>query len=208
MIKTNIKNLLLFLALLSTYQTAKAYQTIGETAELLPPNYYLLGLEPQAVISEGGGFNLGAFFDSHVTDAVNGRISIGAGSNDFWVGGSLKWVPIPDVDRQPAIGIRGGLSYSRDEKLNYINAQVTPIVSKKTSTEYGDMIPFVALPITWVKPSSGDSYIASQFALGAEWYSDEFAHIGAEVDINLSKSLSSVSAFISFPFDGTTGYKR
>lgn len=208
MIKTSFKKITIFLFSLTIYQSAQAYLTVGETAELLPPNYYLIGLEPQAVISEGGGFNLGAYFDSHVMQDVNGRIKIGAGSNDFWVEGTLKWVPIPDVESQPAIGFRGGISYSRDEKLNYINVQVTPIVSKKTNTIYGDMIPFVALPITWVKPSTGDSYIASQFAIGAEWYSDEFAHIGAEVDVNLSKSISSVSAFVSFPFDGTTGYKK
>lgn len=208
MIKSNINKLVLFFLALIPLHFAQAYSTVGETAELLPPNFYLLGLEPQAVISDGGGFNIGAYFDSHISDELNGRLKIGGGSNDFWAGGSVKWVPIPDVDRQPAIGFRGGLTYSRDELLNYFNVQITPIVSKKTNTQYGDMIPFVALPITWVQPSSGSSYIASQFALGAEWYSDEFAHIGAEVDVNLSKSISSISAFVSFPFDGNLGYKR
>lgn len=210
--KTQKKNLfkigLIFLSAFILSQTSEAYLTVGETAELLPPNFYLLGLEPQAVISEGGGFNMGAFFDSHIAESINGRISIGGGSNDFWVTGSLKWVPFPDVDGQPAMGAKGALSYNRDENLNYITTQIIPILSKKTSTQYGDMIPFIALPISWVKPSEGSSYIASQFAVGTEWYSDEFAHLGIEVNVNLSKSISSISAFVSFPFDGSIGYKK
>jgi len=203
----------IFLAALLLQQTASAYQTIGETAELLPPGFYKLGLQPQLVVSEGGGLNVGAYFDTYLMESVNGRIEIGGGKTDFWATGSVKWVPIPDVDRQPAIGLRGAVTTARDDDASFFNIQIAPIISKKADTRYGEMIPFVAIPITFVSASkdldsNGKGYTASQFAIGAEWFQDKTINYGAEFDLNMSHTQSSISAFISFPFDGNTGFKK
>ncbi len=208
-IKTSkhIKIALVFLTSLLLSHTALAYLSVGETAEILPEGFYKLGLQPQLILSDNSGFNMGVYFDTYLAESLNGRVEIGGGKTDFWTTASVKWVPIPDVDRQPALGIRGGLIYARSDSSNFYNFQITPIVSKKADTRYGEMVPFVALPITFLNTNS-KSLVATQFAIGAEWFQNKEINYGGELDMNMSNSFTSISAFISFPFDGTTGYKK
>ena len=197
----------LFLTAFILSRTSQAYLSVGETAEILPEGFYKLGLQPQLIVSDSGGLNMGAYFDTYLGDSLNGRIEIGGGKTDFWTAASVKWAPIPDVDRQPALALRGSLIYARDEDANFYNLQVTPIVSKKADTRYGEMVPFVALPITFVNRDSKSS-VASQFAIGAEWFQNKDVNYGGEFDLNMSNSYTTISAFISFPFDGAVGYKK
>jgi hypothetical protein len=211
MTKTTFKNIVLIALLFSTTfllsRTSEAYLSLKETAELVPDGIFKLGVAPQLKLSDGSGFNIGAYFDTSLSEDMNGRVEIGGGETDFWTSGSVKWVPFPDVGRQPAIGGRLALIYARDEKVNFYNVQFSPILSKLAHTTYGKMIPFVGLPITWVS-TKDDSFVATQFAVGAEWFSNKDMHVGAELDLNLNKSFSSLTAFISFPFDQATGYKK
>jgi hypothetical protein len=200
-----MKKILLALVATLSVQVSNAYLTINETAEILPDNFYKIGIAPQLIISDGGGFNVGVFADMHLFDDVDGRITFGSGKTDFWTQASMKWVPFPDVDRQPAMGLRGGLGYARDEDLNFVNFQITPLISKKADTRYGNMIPYVGLPVTYIS-TKDTSFTATQFTLGAEWFPTSDRHIGAELNLNLNKSFSSVSVYFSFPFEGSTGY--
>lgn len=191
--------------LLSRY--SHAFLTINETAEILPENYFRLGVAPQLIVSDGGGFNAGFYADAHIDDDLDGRITAGGGEIDFWTQASLKWVPFPDVEKQPAMGGRVAVIYARDEDRNTTGVQLTPLFSKKADTRYGNMIPYVGLPVTWFSTSS-NSYTATQFTVGAEWFPVEDKHVGVEFNLNLDNSLSSVSAYFSFPFEGSTGYKK
>lgn len=209
--KTTLKHILLIATLFTTTfilsRTSQAYLALNETAELLPDGMFKLGVAPQLKLSDGSGLNVGAYFDTYLTEDLNGRVEIGGGETDFWTSGSVKWVPFPDVGRQPAIGGRMALIYARDEKVNFYDVQIAPIVSKLAATTYGKMIPYVGLPITWVS-TKDDSYVATQFAVGAEWFSNRDMHVGAELDLNLNKSFSSLSVFVGFPFDQSVGYKK
>ncbi len=196
-----------FLTAFILSRTSQAYLSVGETAEILPAGFYKLGLQPQLIVSDSGGLNIGAYFDTYLGDSLNGRVEIGGGKTDFWTAGSVKWAPIPDVDRQPALALRGSVIYARDENANFYNLQITPIVSKKADTRYGEMVPFVALPVTFVN-RDGKNSVASQFAIGAEWFQNKEINYGAEFDLNMSNSYTTISAFISFPFDGAVGYKK
>ncbi len=222
--KTLLKNIALTVLLFSSTfllsRTSNAYLALNETAEILPEGVFKLGVAPQLKLSDGSGFNLGVYADANLTEDTNARFTIGGGEVDFWTSASLKWVPFPDVDRQPAIGGRIGIIYARDqvsvngrdEAANYYNIQISPIVSKLADTTYGKMIPYVGLPITFVSRdkdgSDGKSFVATQFAVGAEWFSNADMHVGAEVDLNLNKSFTSANVFVSFPFDQSVGYKK
>ena len=215
----------IFLTILSLGAQSYAYLSVNETAELLPEGYFRFGIAPQlklsddAYISGDAGLNVGAYFDFFIVDDLNGRFELGGGKTDFWAQASAKWVPFPDVDRQPAMGVRGAFIYARNQYNDNVNGynatidsdfydfQIAPIISKLADTRYGKMIPFVSLPITLVNRKD-KSYTATQFAVGAEWFSHEKYHIGAEFDLNLSNSFSAISTFISFPFDSSIGYKR
>ena len=53
---------------------ANAYLTVGETAEVLPEGYFKMGLQPQLIVSDGSGFNMGAYFDANLEQSIDGRI--------------------------------------------------------------------------------------------------------------------------------------
>ncbi len=184
-----------------------AYLALHESAEILPENYFNLGVAPQTYLSDGGGFDVSVFADAHLWENTDGRITIGGGNVDFWTQASIKWVPFPDVDNQPAMGLRGAVAYARNYDENFYHIQVTPMLSKKSTTTIYDMLPYVGLPITYIS-ETGNNYVASQVALGALWFPWANAQIGAEFDLNLKNSVSSASVFFMFPFESGTGYKK
>jgi hypothetical protein len=200
-----MKKIFLALAASLFVSSSLAYLTINETAEIMPENFYKIGVAPQLIISDGGGFNVGVFADMHLFDDTDGRITLGGGKTDFWSQASFKWVPFPDIDKQHAMGLRGAAGFARDEDLNFVTLQVAPIISKKADTRYGNMIPYVALPITYISTKDA-SFTATQFTLGAEWFPRDDRHIGAELNLNMNKSISSISVYFGFPFEGSTGY--
>ena len=202
-----MKKLFLITLFIITTSPAFAYLTLNESAEILPDNYFNLGFAPQTYLSNGGGFDASVFADTHLFENTDGRITVGSGDVDFWTQASIKWVPFPDVDNQPALGLRGALGYSRDANQNYVHLQITPIASKKSQTAAHDMLPYVGLPITYVF-EKGNTYVASQISLGALWFPWQTAQVGAEFNLNLKNSISSASVFMMFPFEGSTGYKK
>ncbi|MFN3697868.1 MAG: hypothetical protein ACK4VO_10545 [Pseudobdellovibrio sp.] len=202
-----IKIISIFTSAFLLSRMSHAFLAIHETAEILPNNYYKLGIAPQFVLSEGGGFNLGFHADTHIDQDLDGRIAFGGGNTDFWTQASVKWVPFPDYDKQPAMGGRAAIIYSRDEEKNYIGFQLTPLFSKKADTRYGNMIPYIGLPITWFS-SKSKSFTSTQFTVGAEWYDFQDKQIGSEFNLNLSNAQTSVSVYFNFPFESSTGYKK
>lgn len=188
-------------------RVSHAFLTVNETAEILPENFYQIGVVPQLILNDGGGFNAGVFVDSHLQEDLDGRITVGGGQTDFWTQASVKWVPFPDVDRQPAMGARAAVIYARDEAKNFLGLQIAPLLSKKADSQYGEMIPYASLPITFFS-TKDSSYVSSQFTVGAEWVQDPQYHYGAEFNLNLNNSLSSLTLYMTFPFEGNTGYKK
>lgn len=201
-----MKKLLLLTALLFTFHS-QAYLSLNESAEILPDTYYNLGVAPQTYLSNGGGYDASVFAEMHLFENTDGRVTIGGGDIDFWTQASMKWSPIPDVDNQPAFALRGALGYVRESKENFYHLQITPIVSKKSTTAAIDMLPYVGLPITYVA-EDGNNFVASQVSLGSIFYPWANTQLGAEFNLNLKNSVSSASVFFMFPFESGTGYKK
>ena len=183
-----------------------AYLSVSETAELIKEGEYRIGVIPQLILSSGGGSNMGVFFDMPIEDDVNSRFIIGGGTTDFYASASVKWVPYPDFEKQPAIGIRGAITYARDGVANYYNLQATPIISKSVDTEWGKMIPYVGLPVTIVHSTISTTLM--QFVVGSEWVDRKDFQIGAEFDFNLSNTVTALTLHFNFPFDGNTGFRK
>lgn len=203
-----MRKILITSTLLLTIQ-AQAYLTINDTAEILPKGFYSVGVEPQLNTSENTGLNLGVFVDAPLTEASQARLSLGTGVTDFWASVAFKYIPYPDVDNQPAIGLRGSLTYGRDGDLNFFHTQFAPMASKKTPFVHGLLIPYVALPITH-NATKAKNFVSSQFTLGSEFIpkANKDFHYGAEIGFNLNQSFSYISAFVTMPFDGALGYRR
>lgn len=186
-----------------------AYLGQNETAEILPLGHYSLGLTPQFLTSDGGGFNAGAFVEMPYTQALQGRVEIGSGDTDFWSTVTAKWVPFPDVENQPAMGLRGGLSFAREDSNNFLHFIIGPIVSKKYTIDQGLLTPYIGLPIIFTTAKSKNT-VGSQLVFGSEFHADgvQTYKVGGEFALKLSESFSSISLYISFPFDELRGYKK
>lgn len=203
-----ISTLQLFALALSLLFTtsAHAYLSMAESGEILPMNLYQVGLEPQFLLNNGSGANLNAFFDAPLNDSTSGRISMGAGKIDFSTMASIKYIPFPDVDNQPAMGLRVGLGYTRVSNENWMLGQIAPLMSKKVGTDMGTFVPYAAIPFEFVNKKD-ENITGSQFVVGSELLHPETPDLryGAEVGFELNKSYTYLSVYVSLPFDSAKG---
>lgn len=198
---------LIFAVLLSS--TAHAYISIAESGEMLPANTYQVGLEPQLLTNKNSGGNLNIFIDGPVNDSTSARLLLGGGSVDFNAFASVKWVPFPDVDRQPALGLRLGAGLSRINSDNIVQLQAAPLLSKKYNTDYGLAVPYFALPFTFNNTKS-ENFVATNLSVGSEFHYHEWkaVTIGGEIGLDLNKSWSYISIFATFPFESSKGFGK
>lgn len=171
-----------------------AYLTVGESADVTPKDILKIGIEPQIRMSEGSGTNLSFFLDSGLRDDLSWRALIGTGETDLVVDGSIKWVPIPDLEDQPAIGVRGDLIFGREANESFTTVRVVPLVSKQMQTDYVLFTPYVALPLG-LQGYQGRSTSIAQLALGSDIKLDEWknAMFNVELGANLNNSFSYLS---------------
>lgn len=186
-----------------------AYLSLGESGELIPAGTYQVGAAPQLVTNDDGGFNISAFLDAAWTDSLSSRFLLGAGEIDFFVSGSAKYIPFPDVARQPAMGIKLSLWYAREGSSNINTIQLAPLISKKYQTEYGLIVPYAAYGISNYTVS-GHSKTGDQFFIGSDWKSPDLENVNftGEIAWSLKDSTSSISVFASLPFDDKKGFGK
>ncbi|MNK22809.1 hypothetical protein D3C87_410900 [compost metagenome] len=186
---------------------AHAYLSMAESGELVPLGKYQVGIAPQFLTNRGGGTNVDVYFDAPINESTSARITMGGGAVDFNAFASAKWIPFPDVDNQPAMGVRAGAGIFRDEGENGLLAQIAPLISKKFDTEYGMTVPYMAVALNFVN-SKEENYTGSNIIFGTEFHSTEAQNMtfGAELGAELSKSYSYVTLFVSFPFDSSKGF--
>lgn len=189
--------------------TAHAYLSLAESGELLPQGSYQVGIEPQLLTSKDSGGNINVFFDTPVNDSTSARILLGGGSIDFNAFASVKWVPFPDVDKQPAMGLRLGAGVARNESENIIQLQAAPMVSKKYETEYGLAVPYFAVPLTFLN-TKNENFVATNLTVGSEFHYHEWNNmtLGGEIGLDLNKSWSYLSIFATFPFESRKGFGK
>ena len=190
------------------FSTAQAgYLSLGESGEILPESTFQFGVAPQVITNGDGGFNIAVFLDAAWTDSLSSRFMLGAGEVDFYISGSAKYIPFPDVDRQPAIGLKLSLWYARDGAANINTLQLAPMVSKKYQTSHGLFVPYAAYGISNYSVA-GNSKTGDQFFIGSDWKNPDFDNINltGEVAMSLKDSTSSVSVFVSVPFDDKKGF--
>ncbi|MGZ3771305.1 MAG: hypothetical protein ACXVCP_17215 [Bdellovibrio sp.] len=198
-----------FLLCLIFSTQAQAYLSIAESGELIAPGKYQVGVEPQFLTNRNGGANFDLFLDTLINDSTSARITMGAGAIDFNAFASVKWIPFPDVDNQPSMGLRGGVGIARDEAQNILQAQIAPLFSKKFDTEYGLTVPYLAVPFTFLNTKE-ENTVATNLTIGSEFHSVEWKDVtlGAELGIELNKSYSYISFFATFPFESQKGFGK
>lgn len=181
---------------------AHAIMTVQESAEITPLGNYKVGIAPQGITSDGGGFNLAGFFDAPINDQASYRLHLGTGKTDFFGGGSVKWTPFPDFENQPAIAGRLGLIGGRDENVSMFILRFDPIISKKVESDIGLFVPYGSIPINHIT-IDGTSETTVQLVGGSEFISNRLENVtfGAEVGFDMKDSFSYVSGFATIYLD-------
>lgn len=175
-----------------------AFMSVQESNEITPMGKFKLGAEPQYRTSRGSGFNFSGFVDAPLSEELSARASVGTGDTDLSLGGSLKWVPIPDFESQPAIGAKIGFIYWREGSDNLTTVRLEPLVSKKIAFEFGHLIPYASLPVMF-NNGNNNNKTSLQVALGSELYHKDADNMtfGAEVGLDGKDSFSYISGFVT-----------
>lgn len=189
-------------------QGSYAYYTTNDTGDIIAEKQYRAGVETNIVFNDMKGLNLVGRFDLGFNESSNFRFLLGGGAVGFQTGVLYKWVPIPDYENQPAIGIMGGFVFARNEGVNFLSTRIHPLVSKKFVTENGEFTPFASLPFGFTI-SKGKTTTPLQLALGSEWLPNGLTKLSfmAEVGFNMYESFGYVSVSAMLRFDEEQGLK-
>lgn len=196
--------LLSVLTLILTLNASRsyAYYETAESAEVIKRNTYRAGLMPQIRLSEGSGMNFTGYIDTGMTEATSLRLLLGGGETDMYTGGSFKWIPIPDYEKQPAIGGKLEVLYARKSSDSAVSLRIHPMISKKFDTEQGLFVPYAAIPFgTYTYQSTTETPVS--FVAGTEFITPEVENMqfGVEMGLNANKSFSYISAFATLLLD-------
>lgn len=206
MTKRSFSDLLLAAAVVLLTLPAQAFYSTFTTGDMLAEDKYEAGVETQFVTSGDDGVNLVGRLDVGYNDESSFRGMLGFGVTDFQVGGFYKWVPIPDYDNQPAMGILAGAQYAKYNNESEVALRVHPFLSKKFEVDFGDLTPYAALPIG-LRSYDGDTDLPLQLALGSRLRTDHFEKIEwmAEIGMNLSDAFTYISVSAVLEFDSESG---
>lgn len=204
-----MKPLLLILGLL-TSSSAFAYYDVLDTGEIMAKGNYKLTGGAQLLTDEGGA-NGEAIFDAGFSDEFGGRATFGLGRTDIFAGALFKWMPIPDIDNQPAIGFNVGLLYGKANGNRDLTFRFEPLVSKKIDAGSTVWTPYASIPLGLRSRDSEDNGKSNDFAwqlVGGtqlqieKWKKLQFM---AEIGVDLGKAVSHVSVAAVFYFDEEKG---
>lgn len=199
-----MKNLILTALTLTliTGANAFAFMELGESGDVGGQGAYRVGLMPQVRTSDGSGANITGFFDAGLNDETSARAWLGSGDTDLLIGGTVKWIPIPDYNNQPAIGGRVGAFFFRQSSDSFSVFRFDPMISKKFETDIGQLTPYAAVPIMFVNHNSS-SNTELQLTVGSEYVHPDVKKIrfGAELGFDMHDSFSYVAAYLSIALD-------
>lgn len=192
---------LLLLSISSFASTSHAYLSLLSTGEILEQNQFQVMGYIESVFNKYDGTNLNARGSLGLAEDLQADIEIGVGEFDVMLGAFAKWVPIPDVNDQPAVGVRAGLSYLNWDDFSQTSIVAMPFVSKGFETNWGKFNPFTGIPFG-INSNDDDTYFMARIAFGTEWTHDDNKQLHAigEIAFDLSKSFSSINAGASYDF--------
>ena len=177
---------------------AHAFMTVQESNDLTPAGQFKLGLSPELRTNAGNTSHFSSFIDTQINEGLSARAVLGVGTPALNLGGSLKWVPVPDYENQPAVGAKIGAYFWREGNEPYTTLRLEPIVSKKFQSAVGSFTPYAALPVML---NSGKDVPSNsmQFAFGSEYINPEADNMtfGLETGIDAKDSFSYISGYVT-----------
>lgn len=199
-----IKNLVLLLLTFSS--PAFGYNETLQTGEILPTQQYNVNLSTQFITDHDSGANFTGRVETGLNEEYGLGAHLGVGTTDFLVGTYVKWVPIPDYEDQPAMGLTAGINFARIDGFNELSVRTHPFISKMYATELGNFTPFASLPIG-IRSFNGETTFPIQFALGTEFEPHQLEHIRfmGEIGFNIHKAFTYIVLSATFEIDEENG---
>ncbi len=181
------------------------YSTM-DTGDLLETGEYQAQISSQFMTQHSSGINIVGRFDSHFDPDANLRAIVGFGETDFQLGAFVKWMPIPDFQRQPAMGLLMGLLYARDNDEDELNLRFHPLISKRFTAEFGDLTPYGSLPFG-LRSRDGKVDFPLQVVVGTDFkpYQWDNLSVRLELGFNLAEAFSYVSLGLVLQIDEEKG---
>lgn len=171
------------------------------TAEGTKAETYELVLSPVYVMSPSG-----AYLSSELRYQANEDFAVGfgfgAGEVGFNFGINGTWHILPDLDRQPAFGVMGGLYFNRLKPDNFFVFKVAPVVSKTVKVDFGAIAPYAGLHISpSFRLSSPANELSLKTSLGCAFLIDALqgSRLWSEVDLGVVNSVHELVVGITYP---------
>ncbi len=202
----------LILLILWIPQLSHSYWIHGVTGDLLP--YGQIKVLPAFQLIRSPVTTIGVFtsIEKRIHDSAQlvGSLSLGGNLEG---GVFYKWVPIPDYQKQPAMGVLAGISYGRIKKEDSKNSSLDekqieslftikgqPFLSKYFQSAYGTFNAYVAIPVG-IEFGGDDTEIPIKIAVGSEMtFPDQSKVFLLEIGVNLIDSSTSVLFGLNFNF--------
>jgi hypothetical protein len=180
--------------------SAHAYNSIINNGTITESGTYKLGSELQVLTDtptqESGG-NILLFIDLPTkSPSLDYRFKFGTGDTDMNLGVAAKWIPIPDLQNQPALGAIFDFDWISDNDFDYLTFRFAPLISKNFGWEYGSMTPYAALPIGgryYLDNNGGNDFdLFLQLAFGVELNFAAYDNLSffGEAGFDLDKSIT------------------
>ena len=204
------QRLVLTLGLLST--PCWAYYDVLDNGEILQSGHYKFTAGLQTLTSSGG-LNMGLMFDAGFQEEYGIRILGGLGKTDYYTGGLFKWMPIPDIEGQPAIGFNVGLVYAKWNDNRDLTFRFEPLVSKKFEMESVTLTPYGSLPLGLRTRNSdvneAGSAVTWQLVAGSQLQIEKWKNLQfmGEIGLELEHAFSHISLAAIYYFDPETGFE-
>lgn len=167
-----IRSLLIFLVIAFS-QPSLAFFSLMDTGELKNEGSYRVQGEGQILFDEPEGFNLNGRFATGISEDSEVQFEAGVGSIDYYMGAFYKWIPFPDTSDQPAIGVRGGLTFADVSGLSTYGLNITPLISKRLESDAGAFSPYGGIEMG-LQNNVHDTYFSLQAIVGVQWTPNEW----------------------------------
>lgn len=159
-----------------------AYLSILDSGEPVAKGRIHAGLAPQIFVGETQGGEGIFWLKTGLDDGRDLSIQAGFGEIDFWTQLATRWIPIPDYEGQPAIGLRFDVTLARDESYSHGVLRVAPFLSKRFRSETGHIEPYVYLPLG-LRIQEGTYTSLSQFIVGSQMALEDLRPIYFYVEV-------------------------
>lgn len=212
-----IKKLFLLILVSVFFQThqAKAYYTLLTTGDLLQPRVYKVTGFVQFITDGPVGTTLNAQLESYLRNDASLLFSVGAGTHQV-ASVAIKWVPIPDLNRQAAFGALLGLHLGSFKANSSANSSTNSsnetsraqkdfsifakaFLSKQFSVELGEMQSFASLHLGLQKLET-QTQVPMLLSVGTElklFSQPKFNFIG-ELGFNLNQAFTYLTMGLVF----------